>query len=165
MNFGKLLAVGRSIVNGRAEVAYRSDKQFYLPKFGPAKNPFTKTPAQTAPEERQKDEGRTRNTAAAPGFGSIESRPAAVKAEGRGVTEENMARGIVAQPAMARPANSLPVVQPELSLDTVKVVHNDLSDAEVEVVPLKSRSGVPELPPAKKSWEILGERLLKATTL
>jgi len=50
----------------------------------------------------------------------------------------------------------------------VKVVHNDLSDADVEVVPIKSRPAVAEihdLSPAKKSWEILGERLLRATAL
>ena len=54
-------------------------------------------------------------------------------------------------------------MQSELSLDSVKVVHNDLSDADVEVVPIKSRTAdepaVPDLPPPKKSWEFLGERL------
>ena len=57
-------------------------------------------------------------------------------------------------------------MQAELSLDTVKVVHNDLSDADVEVVPIKSRpaaSEVSALSPAKKSWEIFGERLMRAT--
>jgi hypothetical protein len=49
--------------------------------------------------------------------------------------------------------------QTELSLDSVKVVHNDLSDVDVEVVPMKSRSGAPENQPAKKSWEFIGERL------
>lgn len=49
--------------------------------------------------------------------------------------------------------------QTELSLDSVKVVHNDLSDADVEVVPMKSRSSVPDVQPPKKSWEFLGERL------
>jgi hypothetical protein len=49
--------------------------------------------------------------------------------------------------------------QTELSLDSVRVVHNDLSDVDVEVVPMKSRSAPPEMKPAKKSWEILGERL------
>jgi hypothetical protein len=49
--------------------------------------------------------------------------------------------------------------QAELSLDSVRVVHNDLSDVDVEVVPMKSRSTPPEKKPAKKSWEALGERL------
>ena len=49
--------------------------------------------------------------------------------------------------------------QTELSLDTVRVVQNDLSDADVEIVPMKSRSTPPETQPAKKSWEFIGERL------
>jgi hypothetical protein len=44
-------------------------------------------------------------------------------------------------------------LQAELSLDRVKVVHNDLTDADVEVVPIKSRTasevGAPILPPAR----------------
>jgi len=43
----------------------------------------------------------------------------------------------------------------------VKVLHNDLSDVDVEIVPMKSRSGPAELQPPKKSWEFLGERLLR----
>ena len=70
---------------------------------------------------------------------------------------------IVRPSPVARPET--PAVQAELSLDTVKVLHNDLSDADVEVVPIKSRPAPPDLPPARKSWEILGERLLKATAL
>jgi hypothetical protein len=60
-------------------------------------------------------------------------------------------------------------VQVELSLEKVKVVHNDLTDADVEIVPIKSRparaADIPALQPAKQSWEILGERLLRATAL
>lgn len=71
-------------------------------------------------------------------------------------------------------------VQGELSLDNIKVVRNDLSDADVEIVPMKARPAkappepiigveagaaaaamaIPELPPAKNAWEFLGERLL-----
>jgi hypothetical protein len=72
-----------------------------------------------------------------------------------------------AGPALAE-QKALPAVQTELSLDAVKVVYNDLSDADVEVVPIKSRPAAPEisaLSPTKKSWEILGERLLRATAL
>jgi hypothetical protein len=60
-------------------------------------------------------------------------------------------------------------MQPELSLDSVKVVHNDLSDVDVEIVPIKSRAPVAmaraDLPPARKTWEVLGERIMKATAL
>jgi hypothetical protein len=48
------------------------------------------------------------------------------------------------------------------------VVHNDLSDAEVEVVPMKSRPAdklkVPDLPPPEKAWEFLAERMFHSTT-
>jgi hypothetical protein len=70
-------------------------------------------------------------------------------------------------PALVDPKTQS-AVQAELSLDTVKVIHNDLSDADVEVVPIKSHpaaSEIPTLSPAKKSWEILGEQLLRVTAL
>jgi hypothetical protein len=58
-------------------------------------------------------------------------------------------------------------VQSELLLDSVKVVHNDLSDADVKVVPIKSRTAremaAPVLSPPKKSWEFLAERMFQAT--
>lgn len=57
-----------------------------------------------------------------------------------------------------KPAGGAPL-QTELSLDSVKVVHNDLSDVDVEVVPIKSRTGAAELPAPKKAWEFVGERL------
>lgn len=62
-----------------------------------------------------------------------------------------------------------PVVQSELSLDSVKVVHNDLSDVDVEIVPIKSRASAlaakVTTQPAKKTWEVLGERIMRATAL
>ena len=62
------------------------------------------------------------------------------------------------------PEKAMPVaVQPELSLDAVKVVHNDLSDADVEIVPVKSHveAPAPVLPPARRAWEYLGESVVK----
>jgi hypothetical protein len=55
--------------------------------------------------------------------------------------------------------------QVELSLDSVKVVHNDLADADVEIVPVKSHvAAAPAvLPPARHAWEYLGENLLKSS--
>ena len=82
-------------------------------------------------------------------------------------------------------------VQGELSLDSIKVMRNDLSETDVEVVPVKARTvararttaekketvredvqpiasasavaamAIPELPPATSAWEYLGERLLE----
>ena len=59
-------------------------------------------------------------------------------------------------------------MQAELSLDRVKVVHNDLSDADVEIVPIKSRTApeaeAPILPPANggDSWGRLSAKIFGA---
>jgi hypothetical protein len=63
---------------------------------------------------------------------------------------------------------ALPIAeQTELSLDSVKVVHNDLADADVEVVSAKSHSAPAPtpavLPPPQHAWEYLGENLLKSS--
>jgi hypothetical protein len=66
-------------------------------------------------------------------------------------------------------------VQGELSLDNIKVMRNDLSETDMEIVTAKSRPvnvmaapmqasaaamAIPDLPPATSAWEYLGERLL-----
>lgn len=201
MKLGKLLAAGKSIMNGHAEISYRSSKQIYLPKFGSAKNPFEPQAAPsreaTAEESSSSDSDTSLKEAARseapPSEPTAAPRPtrlakpetstaAPVKKTIATKTEKisafppvkkgwaskfnpiSLFRPVSAKnekkagPSLAktqRPA----ALQAELSLDTVRVVHNDLSDVDVEVVPMKSRSAPPELQPAKKSWEFLGERL------
>ena len=199
MKLGKLLAAGKSIMNGRAEISYRSSKQIYLPKFGSAKNPF-QTPAESSretaaaeagpvdsdptSEESAKPEAVPSAPTATPGPTRLAKPEASIAMPAKNTIAAKTEK-ISAPPSMKkgwagkfnpislfRPASAKnekktgaakmqkPVpMQPELSLDTVRVVHNDLSDVDVEVVPMKSRSAPPELQPAKKSWEFLGERL------
>jgi len=81
------------------------------------------------------------------------------------------------KPAIQRFSKAKTPVQGELSLDNIKVMRNDLSDADVEVVPAKSRPpkvvvaasaqvsaaaamAIPDLPPARAAWEFLGEHLM-----
>jgi hypothetical protein len=158
MNFGKLLAAGKSWMNGSAEISYRVDKQFYLPKFESPKNPLAHLPkAKTenvAPPKKEIVAVKIEKTPA------ISVAPKSRPAQPNWTTKLNP----FSQSA-PEPKNERPIVQSELSLDSVKVVHNDLSDADVEIVPMKSRPAPPELQPARKSWEILGERLLKSAAL
>jgi len=85
-----------------------------------------------------------------------------------------------AEPKPAIPRFSKPhaPIQGELSLDNIKVMRNDLSEADVEVVPAKARAPkaisapapqagaaamalpVPDLPPATRAWEFIGEHLM-----
>jgi hypothetical protein len=244
MKLGKLLAAGKSIMNGHTEVSYRSSKQIYLPKFGSTKNPFkpgapdqadeaTPLPAPAAVTEPHTTPGGPTRLApsdepapqsAAPRGHEDCPYPEPGRAElpvgrtpggsatcegaslpGSGVQSAKVS-GTDAAQSVKKPTNCLsngqsmaaavqttnPLqrfngiisiiraallrrkarrtentakghkgtpTQTELSLDTVKVVHNDLSDVDVEVVPIKSRAGVPDLPAPKKSWEFVGERL------
>lgn len=162
MNLGKLLATGKSIISGQRKPEYREDKHVYLPKFVSPKNPFSVTeeaapvkPVAIAKSEAALVAAKTQKLPELPG----KSKSLATWA-GK-LNPAAMFRG---QPA---PQPVVPAVQAELSLDSVKVVHNDLSDADVEIVPIKSRPTavrpvIPDLPPADKPWELLGERMMKA---
>jgi len=161
MNFGKLLAASKSFVNTSSETSYRVNKQVYLPKFESPKNPFThvaKPPAESPSPLKNGIAAAQASRLPPPPLAEAGEHPTTWVSRLKSVS---MLRDAPAQRRGQSPAT----VQAELSLDTVKVLHNDLSDADVEVVPIKSRPAPPDLPPARKSWEILGERLLKATAL
>ena len=163
MQLGKLLFAGRSVVNGCETLSYRENKQVSLPRFVSPKNPFA--PAR-----------KTTETAAVPARKEIVPAPAVAQ---KLPQVSSAPKSLPAWTSKLNPASlwssPAPVeqktpsaVQAELSLDTVKVIHNDLSDADVEVVPIKSHpaaSEIPALSPAKKSWEILGEQLMRVTAL
>ena len=153
MNFGKLLAAGKSIINGRISVAYRENKNVYLPKFESPKNPFGKpVPAAGAEQESPAPvaEGSPVKLSVRGTSGSSSGNWAA------NLNPLSMFRGTPAP--VARPVRA---EQTELSLDTVKVVHNDLTDADVEVVPLKSRPARPTVAAsADTEWSEVGNRVL-----
>ena len=168
MNLGKLLVAGKSVINGCAEVSYRANRHVYLPKFGLAQNPF-KSPDEAEPVKPAAETIAAPITKAAPPVAAKTqkippwpARPARATSWASKLNPISIWRGS----APAAPSAPCPV-QSELSLDSVKVVHNDLSDADVEVVPIKSRTAdktaVPTLPPPEKSWEFLAERMFHAT--
>ena len=186
MKLGTLLAAGKSIMKGHVEVSYRASRQVYLPKFGPAKNPFKSETAQPAAETAEP----------APPAVPATPRPVRVAAEAPAARTAGPLAAIKKKlPALSAMAEKKTMdwagkfspalifhrtsmkgggkssdkavktqkpaeAQVELSLDSVKVVHNDLTDVDVEIVPMKSRSG-PEPEAPKKSWGFLGEQLLR----
>jgi hypothetical protein len=152
MNLGKLLGAGKSFKSGQNAAAYRPDKRVYLPQFVSPKNPFANSPATAEPP-------MPAASSAAPAMKT--------SATARATTWTARLNPVAMfRDATAPAKNFAPPVQVELSLEKVKVVHNDLADADVEVVPMKSRPArEAEKPPAKKSWADLGERIMKATAL
>jgi hypothetical protein len=143
MNLGKLLGAGKSFFSGRSSVSYREKKGVYLPKFGGGKNPFTpkaESPAEEVPAKKN----------------SVISAPVAAPRPVRAANwagKLNPFRALTPPPMMLAKAE-----QVEFSLDAVKVLHNDLSDAEVEVVPVKSQT----VAPVVTSSEYIGEQMLRA---
>jgi hypothetical protein len=56
-------------------------------------------------------------------------------------------------------------VQVELSLDAVKPIANDLADADIEVVPVRSRTVTPAepslIPATRQAWDFTSDRMAK----
>ena len=176
MNLGKLLGAGKSFISGGKPAAYRTDKRFYLPQFVSPKNPFatggtTATQAELPKPAEQKPVNLMKKTTALPWM-KTRKLPvvAALAAPARATTWASKLNPVsLFRTAPAAVDKTVATVQAELSLEKVKVVHNDLSDADVEIVPMKSRPAPAparaDLQPAKRSWEVLGERIMKATAL
>jgi hypothetical protein len=169
MKLGKLMAAGKSLVSGRGAMAYRESKQAYLPKFSSQKNPFVIPAQNESPKAPLENPVAPMEKVSTPAWAKTQKMPTisgTPKSLATWTTKLNPMTMLRGSQDDAK-TFSRPIVQAELSLDSVKVVHNDLTDADVEIIPMKSRPQkiVADLPPAKKSWEILGERLLKATAL
>jgi len=191
MKLGTLLAAGKSLaLRRRGESPYRANKQFYLPKFGSPKNPFvsaSQSGEAISPEDAAAAPVKTPITVAAAKTQKLPTfSPAPRAANHRPTTTKKPALpnqkprrswgwmgrlnpfGSGSAFTAASGENAKNPVQAELSLDAVKVLRNDLSDVDIEVVPLKSRpaDGVktPGQEPEKKTWGLLGARLLKMKT-
>ncbi len=177
MNLGRLLGAGKSFISGGKPAAYRTDKRFYLPQFGSPKNPFATAAAAPATAQAElpkpavkKPFEQLKKTTALPWAKTRKLPAVAAPARTAGATswatKLNPVSLFRSAPA---PDQGVAAVQTELSLEKVKVVHNDLTDADVEIVPMKSRPAPGLAPmdsrPAKRSWEALGERIMKATAL
>jgi len=186
MKLGTLLAAGKSIMKGHVEVSYRASRQVYLPKFGSVKNPFKPETAQTAvetPESAPAPAATPRATRAVQetvtaatvnSLAALKQKLPALSAMAekktvdwaskfnpalifRRTTVKGGGKPLDKAVKMQKPA----VTQTELSLDSVKVLHNDFTDVDVEIVPMKSRPGAAQPEAPKKSWEFLGEQLLR----
>jgi hypothetical protein len=170
MNLGKLLVAGKSIIGGRGEIAYRISDRTYLPKFISPKNPFAPSvKVDPAPKEVG---APTKKGIASDGTKTqkLPTFPAARFRQAGWLSKFNP-MSIWRGPRLQTPQKTHRPLQAELSLDRVKVVHNDLSDVDVEIVPIKSRTTAeaeePILPPAQggDSWGRLSAKIFGVKTV
>ncbi|HXF09890.1 MAG TPA: hypothetical protein VN625_03835, partial [Desulfuromonadaceae bacterium] len=116
-------------MNTRSETSYRANKQVYLPKFESPKNPFGNLPKPPPPASAP---ARSNHIAAAQAT-RLPPPPPPTPSEHPTTWVSRLKASVLHDAPMPRPQEAQPAVQAELSLDSVKVLHNDLSDAEVEV--------------------------------
>ncbi len=152
MSIGRLLASGKSLVGGQSNSGrYRLDKRARLPKFGSTKNPFMQAKRTTPQPEAAEQAVATKQNASEtcspnhnvpPTLMTTPPVTARLRRAVRQIREwcadknpiPRIAKPVRAAP-MPRPASS--PIQSELTLDEVKVVRNDLSEADLEIVPTK----------------------------
>lgn len=177
MKLGKLLGAGKSFFGNGGGKAYRENKHVYLPKFNTDRNPFLGRETDSVAAAPEGDDSK-KDTASAPVPADAPAAAPAAKPAKLAKTQK-MAEPSVLRPTRARSWThklnpfriSEPVappmitaVQTELSLETVKPVTNDLADADIEVVPVKSRT-VPRPEPKlisspRDPWNFTGERVV-----
>lgn len=138
MRLVKLLTAGKSLVGLESDAPrYKETDPKSMPQFKPKKNPFrkkTESARNGNPGSSPCPAGGTQSTQAV-------SHPGIVQPRGRKsgwlakVGSWFAPRKKQTKPAI--PQFTRPPTQGELCLDNVKVVRNDLSDADIEVVPAK----------------------------
>lgn len=181
MSLGRLLTAGKSLIGGQDGTSrYRLNKKMGLPKFVSPRNPFATEikaeappPRPVAPEQNQCAPKAPAVRAVAEGSlqrASLVARLAlATRCAAEWLGKANpLARfaNSAAAKKSAIPCFTNTPVQSELSLDKVRVVRNDLNDADLEIVPVAPVGGNPDLAkadecePDGKAWGRLGTRLL-----
>ena len=195
MSLVRLLTTGKSLVGMRDTASrYRMNKQGVLPKFISPKNPFAPPTgpgaergtaaiqsvpaAKTGPTDFKKTQKLPPAAASAPAEKLPRpARSAPVFPESWGAwlrkkTPLSFVAGSKRVPGPVRKSPTKEAVQGELSLDRVTVMRNDLSDADLEVVPAKpltaNKNAEPVLPfaaraePAATPWGRLTTRFFGA---
>jgi hypothetical protein len=155
MKFGNLLAAGKSLVNGDMSGRYQMEKNFRLPQFISPRNPFLREtvaqPATPPPVVAPAVPVASVPVASAPvappqvqAAANVAPPAAKISLAARvssGVQKfllfclDHNPFSAIGRPQLAGiPRFGKPAVQGELTLDRVKVVRNDLTHADLEVV-------------------------------
>lgn len=179
MSMGRLLAAGRSLIGAQdTSSRYRLDKRARLPKFVCTKNPFTSgsgspMPTPSTPTQAMMSSTKpvTVNRVSEPAANPLPVVPPANSRLRRAVRRlQEWCVEANPLPRLAGPARSaftpparppVAAIQGELSLDTVKVLRNDLSDTDLEIVLVKPARHAESVPVSEENaWSRLTTRLL-----
>lgn len=169
MSLLRLLTTGKTLMGLKSpEHRYQLPGQPPLPKFGGKKNPFRAT---VFPEKAEAGElipngtceGVTNTvpsverTASSVPLAPVVTTPrvAAEQAQEPANGKKSPLRALLLwgrakKPDTAKTQASRPLVQAELSLDKVKVVRNDLSESDFEIVPSRATSSEPRPEEARR---------------
>jgi hypothetical protein len=183
MSFGKLLATGKCIVSGREHGRYRVNSRASLPKFISPKNPFVQSPNKDASAQTVTPEATAGNLShQAAETGARVATPSTPLKSATRASVWTLATGWLAgalkkiNPPLCR-AHAAPhtnstvprfdkqPVQGELSLDHVRVMRNDLSDADLEVVTIGAAGAAARTAPTENTWGRLTSRVFGAETV
>jgi len=181
MSFGKLLAAGRSFVGGQGVGRYRLNPGARLPKFISPKNPFaqppkdavvqtvsSEAPAQNLPNQ----DADTGARAASVNSFSKDAARVSVRSKFRipfvgGARKLNPLQLFSrrrAKPRSAEPRVDEKPVQGELSLERVRVVRNDLADADLDGSSPGGVRGGRKPSPGEGAWGRLSARVFGTET-
>ncbi len=122
------------MVSGRGPVAYREGQTDLSAEIRFAEKSVHGSGAGRNAENRRSEKKSTPAWAKTQKMPAISSTPKSLATWTTKLNPMTMLRGFAGRENFSRP-----IVQTELSLDRVKVVHNDLTDADVEIIPMKSR--------------------------
>jgi hypothetical protein len=158
MSLLRLLAAGKSLAGLKpANVRYRLSNERLLPKFGSKTNPFRPdtvqecsmplqpqlASAESNPNPSQPAEANTAKdhaTNPSPGKVNLAPTPERPKPASWAGRLAAVFRTRPSRLKSAIPAFVKPMVQVELSLERVKVVRNDLSDSDLDIVRCRSEA-------------------------
>jgi len=167
MSFGRLLAAGKSLVNGDVSGRYRMRENIRLPQFISPKNPFA---ADATVAESVSPPIRSESSAVVSAVTTVPPRrKVSAFLAGAGEVVKRLAVwcldhnpfSAIGRPRLpAMPHFGKPAVQAELSLEKVQVVRGDLAHADLEVVDDPGASTVA----ANAAWRNLSTRVFGGGT-
>ena len=174
MSLGRLLATGKSLMGLSGDASrYRVNKQARLPKFISPKNPFasgqTAAPGSEPAAEPKPVVAVARADASEAGK-KISRAPRAARATawlgewGRKLNPMARSSPLPGPVKSAAPVALPNAQQGELSLETVRVVRNDLSDTDFEVVQPAAKPVSPVIAMTAEKLEPVGAAWSRLTT-